>query len=67
MSDDIKLLAVTVILILALGGVWWVGGSFFEARTYNRLTGSQVTTFDAMWVQLRVQAAPTQTTKEGQK
>ena len=26
-----------------------------EAKTFNRLTGSSVTTWDAMWVNLRIQ------------
>lgn len=32
----------------------WVGTSHFEAKTYNKLTGADVSTFDAMFVQLRV-------------
>jgi hypothetical protein len=33
----------------------WVGLSCMEARAYNRVTGADVTTFEAMWIQLRVQ------------
>ena len=29
-----------------------------EARTYNRLTGSHVTWWDALWVELRVMDCP---------
>lgn len=29
--------------------------SYMEASTYRRLTGKQVTTWDAIWVDLRVQ------------
>jgi len=29
-------------------------GSYNEARVYNKLTGAKVTTWDAMWVELRV-------------
>jgi hypothetical protein len=36
----------------------WVGASAMEARAYNRLTGNDVSTWDAMWVNLRVQDAP---------
>ncbi len=32
----------------------WVGHSAQEARSYNRVTGANVTTWDAMWLQLRV-------------
>lgn len=28
--------------------------SHYEAETYNRLTGGTATTWDALWVQLRV-------------
>lgn len=41
------------VLGLALG--WWVLSSWMEASTYARLTGKQVSTWDAMWVELRVQ------------
>ena len=41
------------IVLLALTG--WIVQSYFEASTYRRLTGKQVTTWDAMWVELRVQ------------
>jgi hypothetical protein len=33
----------------------WVGSSYFEASAYRRLTGKSVTTWDAMWLELRVQ------------
>ena len=56
MPDKQEILAVVVILVfftlIAFGG--WVGQSYFEARTYTRLTGRNVTTWDAMWVDLRV-------------
>lgn len=45
------------VVLLFLGG--WYGWSYLEAQSYNRLTGSQVTTWDAMFVDLRVQAEPT--------
>lgn len=31
-----------------------VMSAHFEARAYNRLTGSDVTTWEAIWVRLRV-------------
>lgn len=33
----------------------WVAASYFEARAYNRVTGASVSTFDAMFIELRVQ------------
>jgi hypothetical protein len=36
----------------------WVFRSRMEANAYNRVTGSNVTTWEAMWIELRVQAGP---------
>lgn len=41
--------------LLALPVFVWLIPSYFEARTYSRLTGADVTMWDAMWVDLRVQ------------
>ncbi len=38
-----------------LVGSVWVTRSYFEARTYSRLTGVSVSTWDALWVEFRVQ------------
>jgi len=43
-------LVVTVILLSI-----WVGASALEANAYRRLTGKQVSTWDAMFIELRVQ------------
>lgn len=32
----------------------WVGKSYFEAKAYNRVTGANVSVWDAMWVRLMV-------------
>lgn len=32
----------------------FVVGAYFEARTYERLTGREVSTWDALWVELRI-------------
>lgn len=45
-----------IIGICAIG--WWVFSSSMEAKAYNRLTGAHATTWDAMWVELRVQERP---------
>jgi hypothetical protein len=44
------LIGALVILMLPL--------SYMEAKTYNKLTGANVTTWDALWVDLRVTDAP---------
>lgn len=43
-------IALAFAFIIALHGAW----SAMEARSYNRITGANVTVWDAMWVQLRV-------------
>lgn len=43
-------------LLLFLG--IWVFASAMEARAYNNVTGGNVSTWDAMWIELRVQAEP---------
>jgi hypothetical protein len=35
----------------------WVGASSMEASDFNRVTGKNVSTWDAMWISLRVQDA----------
>jgi len=46
---------VCLFIVLGIGGCIWVTQSHFEAKTYARLTGKDVTTWDAMWLELRVQ------------
>lgn len=58
MNEETKYgVLIVMAMILILVGCW-VGASHFEAQSYNKLTGNDVTTWDAMWVQLRVQDAP---------
>ncbi len=47
-----------IVALLLLGPTWWIFSSSMEAKAYNRLTGAHATTWDAMWVQLRVQERP---------
>lgn len=47
-----------IALTCAIGLGIWVVKSRFEASAYNRITGSHVSTWDAMWVELRVQDSP---------
>jgi hypothetical protein len=37
---------------------FFIGSSYMESKTFNRLTGANTTWFDALWVELRVQEAP---------
>ena len=49
------LMVILIILIFVLGGpICWVTSSYFESQSYNRLTGAHTTTWDAMFLQLRV-------------
>ncbi len=58
MRNVLAIFGVVLGLLFVLGGliyVSWVLPSRFEARTYRKLTGKQVTTWDAMWLELRIQ------------
>jgi len=48
-------LAFIVLCVAVIGGIW-VTLSYFEARSYNHVTQANVSTWDAMFIQLRVQA-----------
>lgn len=45
------ILAAVLAVILGV----WIFASAMEARAYERITGKKVSTWDAMWVELRVQ------------
>lgn len=47
------LILFTVVCLAAIVTFWWTQARI-EARTYNRLTGWDVTTWEAMWTNLRV-------------
>ena len=47
------ILVVAVFLFMALS--IWVGKSFFEAMAFNAATGKNVSTWDAMFIELRIQ------------
>ena len=49
-----KIYGATILVMLLL----WLAHSYFEARAYNRITGSDVSTLDAMFLQLRVSETP---------
>lgn len=52
------LLWVMMVLAFFAGIGIWIGASAMEAKAYNNVTGSNVSTWDAMWIELRVQDAP---------
>jgi hypothetical protein len=43
-----------VLAVLGIFGLFWASASYFESRSYNRLAGASTTTWDAMWLELRV-------------
>ena len=47
------ILAGIAIFFLLIG--IWVVSSHFEAQAFKRATGKDVSTWDAMWIELRVQ------------
>lgn len=55
-KDDQATLAVIFFVCCVAGGfLSWISKSHFEAAAFNRLTGKKVSTWDAMFVDLRVQ------------
>ena len=48
------LMMLTIVLIILCIPGWWVFRSYQEARVYERLTGKEVSTWDALFVELRV-------------
>ncbi len=57
MKDKILItIGVTAFLIVFVVG--WIGYSYFEAESFERLTGRKVEIVDAMFLQLRVQEKP---------
>jgi hypothetical protein len=57
MADDnpVKFLAILLVATFATGVFVWVVNSTFEASAFNDITGSNVSTWDAMFIELRVQ------------
>ena len=44
--------------VILMVGSAWVTSSHFEARAYEHTTGHKVSTWDAMFIELRVQGDP---------
>lgn len=43
--------------LIVIGGCVWAS-AYFEAQAFNRATGKNVTTLDALFLDLRVQSEP---------
>jgi len=57
-KDDWKALCVVVcvtVVVFVMCILSWIGQSYMEARSYNSVTGKNVSTWDAMWIELRIQ------------
>ena len=53
--DEIKIMA-AIVAVFILGAIgMWVFQSKMEASAFNSVTGKSVTTWQAMWIELRVQ------------
>lgn len=44
--------------VLVISSVAWVTCSHFESQAFTRVTGRNVSTWDAMWIELRVDNPP---------
>lgn len=53
-SETLATVIVAAIFAVFSVGLW-ACASYFEARAFNRVTGKNVSTVDAMFIQLRVQ------------
>ena len=54
MDHPVKICVVLVALFFACMGVAWVFSSAMEAQAFNQITGKNVSTWTAMWIELRV-------------
>lgn len=54
-SASTRMFGWSVLVIVALALALWICSSWMEASAFNRVTGSNVSTWDAMWIELRVQ------------
>lgn len=57
-KDDLNIIAgagclFSLLLLFFFGP--WITKSYFEAAAFNRATGKNVSTWDAMWIELRVE------------
>lgn len=55
MDEEIKVWIIVAILAVGISIGAWVFKSSMEARAFNSATGKSVSTWSAMWIELRVQ------------
>ena len=55
MSAEEKAIGIVVLSLILFLLVGWIFTSKMEANAFNRVTGKSVSTFDAMFIELRVQ------------
>ena len=65
MKKDTVAITLLCVAALALGLACCVFAAYQEARTFNELTGGNATTWDAIWVELRVVDTPHAPAKDG--
>lgn len=53
MKEWVLTILMSVIVLIALGSIW-VGFSYFEMKSFNKISTKQVELIDAMFLQLRV-------------
>lgn len=46
------------VMITILATVFWIFQSSMEAKAYNNATGNDISTWEAMWVELRIDSNP---------
>lgn len=56
-DSELRLSIVIVLAILGLAVLFWVFASSAEAAAFEHVTGKQVSTWDAMFLDLRVMEA----------
>jgi len=54
MNTWLHLVVMGAVMLTIIAGIW-VGKSYFEARAFTRMTGKPASTWDAMFLELRVQ------------
>ncbi len=55
LSFDALIIAIGILLCALIIAIPITVKAYFEAKAFNRLTGKNATTWEAIWVELRVQ------------
>lgn len=54
-NNEIRTTVLMTVGVFLISITIWIGRSYFEAKSYNNVTGKQVSTWDAMFLDLRIQ------------